>query len=74
MNSILEWLGALTDIIMSLINLVITLVNSVIWFVTNLPQFVSGITASFAYAPTFLVPFLSASVALFVVFAIIRLL
>ncbi len=74
MNAIIDFFTSIIDILVSLVQLLITLVDSVLWFVTNLPQLVSGITASFAYTPSFLMPFLMASVSLMVVFAIIRLL
>lgn len=74
MNAIIEFFSSIADILLSVINLLVTLVDSVIWVVTNLPQLIAGVTASFAYAPAFLTPFLAASVALLVVFAIIRLL
>lgn len=74
MNAIIEFFGSLIDIILSVVQLVITLIDSVLWLITNLPQLLSGVTMGFAYAPSFIVPFLLCSVAVMVVFMIIRLL
>lgn len=74
MKAIIDFFTSIIDVLISLIQLVVTLVDSVIWLITNLPQLVAGVSAGFAYAPTFLMPFLAASVALLVVFAVIRML
>lgn len=74
MKAIIDFFTSIIDILVSLIQLVVTLVDSVLWLIANLPQLVAGVTAGFAYTPTFLMPFLTASVALLVVFAIIRML
>ena len=74
MTAIIEWLLGLVDIILALIQLLVTTLHSATWLVMNLPQLVAGVTAGFAYTPDFLFPFLSASVSLLVVFAVIRML
>lgn len=74
MSAIVDFFASLIDIILALVNLLVTLVRSVFWVVVNLPQLISGVTAAFSYCPDFLLPFLSASVALLVVFCIMRML
>lgn len=74
MSAIIDFLVGILDIIISLVQLFVTTISSIFWLVTNLPQLVAGITASFAYTPDFLFPFLSSSVALLVVFMIMRML
>ena len=74
MNAIIEFFTSIIDILISLIQLVVTLVDSILWLISNLPQMITGVTAGFAYAPSFIMPFLSASVAILVVIMLIRLL
>ncbi len=74
MNAIIDFFTSIIEILVSLINLVITLVKSVLWLVMNLPQLVSGVMASLAYAPSFIEPFLLCSMAILIVFAIVKLL
>ena len=72
MIAIVDFFTGILDILMSVVQLFVTTISSVFWLVTNLPQMVAGITASFAYTPDFLFPFLSGSIALLVVLAIMR--
>lgn len=74
MNAIIDFFTSIIDILVSLIQLVVTLVDSILWLIANLPQLISGVTTSFAYAPSFIMPFLSASVAILIVIMLIRLL
>lgn len=74
MQAIIDFFTSIIDILVSLIQLVWTLVESVLWLIGNLPQLISGVTAGFAYAPAFMMPFLAASIAILVVFCIIKLL
>lgn len=72
MTAIIDFFTSIIDVLVSLIQLVVTLVSSVLWLIGNLPQIVSGVTAGFAYTPTFLMPFLTASVSIMVVICVIR--
>lgn len=74
MNALFEWLGSFVDIILSVFKLLITLVDSLLWLIANIPQLLSGVIAGFAYAPSFILPFLMGSLAILVVFMIIKLL
>lgn len=74
MDAIIDFFTSIIDILVSLVQLVVTLVDSIIWLVTNLPQIQAGVVAGFAYAPTFVMPFLTASVSIMVVIMLIRLL
>lgn len=74
MNAIIDFFTSFIDILVSLIQLVVTLVKSILWLVTNLPQLISGVTSGFAYAPSFIMPFLACSLAILVVFMLIKLL
>lgn len=73
MNAIIDFFVSILDILISLVKLLVTLIDSILWLLTNLPQLISGVTAGFAYAPTFMMPFLAASIAVMVVVFIIRL-
>lgn len=74
MNAIIDFFTSCIDIIVSLLQLLWSFITGVVWLISNLPQIVSGVTAGFAYTPTFLMPFLAGSVALMVAYAIIRML
>lgn len=74
MNAIIDFFVSILDIIVSLVNMVITSVKSIIWLIASLPRMISGVTAGFAYSPTFILPFLSASIAILLVIFIVRLL
>lgn len=49
-------------------------IRSILWVIASIPQFVGSITAIFAYCPSYLLVFLEISLALTVLFAIIKLL
>lgn len=70
----LEYLEAIAQFLISIVQFVLNHIKSLIWVVTSIPQFVSSVTAVFAYAPTPLLAFLEISVAIMVLFAIIKLL
>lgn len=74
MSVIIDFFVAIIDIVVSLVKLIFTLLDSIIWLITNLPQLVAGVTAGFAYCPSFLMPFLLVSVSIMVVFCIIKML
>lgn len=74
MNAIIDFFVSIIEILISLVKLLVTLIDSVLWLIANLPQLISGITAGFAYAPTFIMPFLAASLAVMVVIFVVRLL
>ena len=73
MQAIIDFFTSILDIIMSLLQLVVTFLQSVVWLIGNLPQLIAGATAGFAYAPTFMLPFLTASLAVLVVIFLVRL-
>lgn len=74
MNAIIDFFLSILDILISLVKLLVTLIDSILWLIANLPQLISGITAGFAYAPTFMMPFLAASIAVMVIIFLVRLL
>lgn len=74
MNAIIDFLTSFVEIFVSLIEFFVTMVKSIVWLIGNLPQLISGVTAGFAYAPDFLMPFLVSSVSILVVIMLIRLL
>lgn len=74
MNAIIDFFTSIIEILVSLVNLVVTLIKSVLWLVTNIPQLVSGVMAALSYSPSFIEPFLLCSIALLIVFMIIKLL
>lgn len=67
MEALLNFIKLIADFIGMLFNGVMTLLNF-------LPSVVSSITATFAYLPDFIAPFMVLSMSLTMLFAIIRLL
>ena len=74
MTAIVDFLVGILDIILSVVQLFVTAISSLFWLLGNSSQIIAGITASFAYTPDFLFPFLSSSLALLVVIMIMRML
>ena len=74
MNAIIDFFTSFIDVLVALIQRVVTMVTSTVWLITNLPQMIAGVTAGFTYAPDFIMPFLNASVAILVLFMVIKLL
>lgn len=74
MSKIIGFFTSLIDIILALVNLVITVIDGIIWLVLNLPELLAGVTASFSYVPSFVLPFLTVSLSVMVVIMLIRLL
>lgn len=70
----LEILSAIGDFLLSIVVLISNTLMSIVWVITSIPKFVTTITAVFAYCPTQLLAFLEISLALIIVFAIIKLL
>lgn len=70
----IAWLESIAQFLVSIAQLVYNTVTSIIWVVTSIPQFVGSITAVFGYAPSYLLVFLEISLALTILFAIIKLL
>lgn len=73
MNAIIDFFTSIIDILVSLIQMVVTTVKSILWLIGNLPQIISGVTVGFAFSPSFILPFLGASLALLLVMFVIRL-
>lgn len=63
---IVEFLGSILKFFLN------TLV-SIVWVISSIPSFIGTITGVFAYCPSFLLVFLEISLALTVLFAIIKL-
>ena len=72
MTVIVEFIASFIDVVVALVQRMVTTIDSIIWLVTNIPSMLAGITAGFAYAPTFLMPFLGVSVSLLIVMFLIR--
>lgn len=70
----IAWLESIGQFFLSIISFIANTLSSIIWIITSIPQFVGSITAVFAYCPTPLLVFLEISLALTIVFAIIKLL
>lgn len=67
-------LKAIGDFLVSIGVLIINTIASILWVVGSIPQFIGSITAIFAYCPTELLAYLEISLALIILFAIIKLL
>lgn len=74
MNAIIDFFTSIIDIVLTWINYLINWFQSVIWLISAIPRMISGVTAGFSYSPTFILPFLTASVSILVVVFLIRLL
>lgn len=70
----MDFLYGLVDFLVAIYNLIYNTVTAVVWAVTSIPKFSAIIVELFAYCPTFLLVFLEVSLALMIVFAIIKLL
>lgn len=70
----IAWLKAFGDFFISIIMLIGNTLTSIVWVITSIPKFVSTVTSVFAYCPTYLLAFLEISLALIILFAIIKLL
>lgn len=70
----IDALMAIVDFIQAIASFLINSILSAIWVITSIPSFIGTITALFAYCPTFILYFLEISLALMVLFAIIKLL
>lgn len=70
----IAWLKAIGDFLLSIIMLIGNTLTSIVWVITSIPKFVTTVTAVFAYCPTQLLAFLEISLALIILFAIIKLL
>ena len=70
----ISFLESVVQFLVSIAQFFINTLRSIIWVVTSIPQFVGSITAIFAYCPSYLLVFLEISLALTILFAIIKLL
>lgn len=61
------------DAIGAIIDFFVNQFQALIWLIKSIPQFVVVISSTFAYAPSFLYPFLSVCLSIMVIFAIIKL-
>lgn len=67
-------LMGIVDFVIAIASFVINTLFSIIWVIRSIPSFVGSITALFAYCPYFVLVFLEISLALMVLFAVIKLL
>lgn len=70
----MDIITSIADFFLSIGQLILNTFQSIAWIVSSIPTFTSSITAVFAYCPSFLLVFLEVSLALTIVFAIIKLL
>lgn len=69
----IDFLVGIVDFCISLVQWLVNTFQSVVWVITSIPKFTGSITAIFAYCPTPLLIFLEISLALTVLFAVIKL-
>lgn len=67
-------LQSIAQFIFSICEFLINTFRSILWVINAIPSFVGSITAVFAYCPSPLLVFLEISLALTVLFAVIKLL
>lgn len=69
----IDLLFGIVDFCISLAQWLANTFKSIAWVIASIPQFTGSITAVFAYCPTPLLVFLEVSLALTVLFAVIKL-
>lgn len=67
------FISSIFDYITGFFEFIGSMFESIVWLITIIPQIESSYSATFAYAPDFLFPFLTISISLTVIFAVIRL-
>lgn len=70
----IDALLAIVDFVVAIGSFVFNTLASIYWLITSIPAFQATIMALFAYCPTFILAFLEISLALMILFAIIKLL
>lgn len=70
----LDAILGVVDFLKTALDFLINTVRSIIWIAESIPNFVSTVHGLFAYCPTPLLIFLEMSLALMILFAIIKLL
>lgn len=70
----IAFLESIVQFAVSICQFIINTVRSILWVLFTIPKFVGSITAVFAYCPSYLLVFLEISLALMILFAIIKLL
>jgi hypothetical protein len=68
-----SFISAIYDYITGFFEFFSSMFESFIWLVGTIPQMMSSYSATFAFVPDFLFPFLTLSASLTAIFAIIRL-
>lgn len=69
----IDFLRGIVDFCISLAQWLANTFQSIAWLIVSIPKFTASITAVFAYCPTPLLVFLEVSLALTVLFAVIKL-
>lgn len=70
----INFFSGIIDFLNSIVQFIINTLASIIWVITSIPKFTASLTAIFAYCPTSLLIWLELSLALTVLFAVIKLL
>lgn len=68
---LINFFKSLFDVIASLIDLVISLVKGLVDFISSLPTFISLISASFGHIPSLILPFVTITLTLSIIFIIL---
>lgn len=69
----IDMLSGIIDFIGSIIGFIVNTLMSILWIIKSIPSFVTQISSIFVYCPTFLLVWLEVSLALTILFAIIKL-
>lgn len=64
---------SIIDALGTIIDFFVNQFNSLIWLIKSIPQFLSVLTNTFAFAPSFIYPFLSVCLAVTLILGIIKL-
>lgn len=65
-------MGAIIDFFRTVLDFLIQAVSSIVWLISNLPKWSQVVLGTIGYAPAFLAVFLSISLSVTVLFAILK--
>lgn len=67
----LDFLYSIGDLINSLIMFILTALQSLVYLITRIPSYITFLSAGISLMPTVLIPFMLASVSIFVIYLIL---
>lgn len=65
-------MGAIINFFKTIIDFILTFIEGVVWLITNLPTWTQIVLGTVTYAPAFLAVFLTLSLSVTVLFAVLK--